>query len=86
MKASTKIKWNNVPVNVPSPRDERMMKVRTYNDITYLKGKLIEAFDALSNQATLVKQEIDSGRIDRAKNRLTLVEEYIEEFKKEINI
>jgi hypothetical protein len=51
-----------------------------------LKGKLIEAFDALSNQATLVKQEIDSGRIDRAKNRLTLVEEYIEEFKKEINL
>ena len=80
METSNKIKWNNVPVNVPSP------KVRTFNNVTYLKGKLIEAFDALSNHATLVKQEIDSGRIDRAKNRLTLVEEYIEEFKKEINI
>tara|TARA_R100000353_G_scaffold64567_1_gene50427 strand:- start:559 stop:783 length:225 start_codon:yes stop_codon:yes gene_type:complete len=74
MKTSTKIKWTNVPVNAPD------------TSVTYLKGKLIEAFDALSNQATLVKQEIDSGRIDRAKNRLTLVEEYIEEFKEEINI
>ena len=74
METPNKIKWNNVPVNVPN------------TSVTYLKGKLIEAFDALSNQATLVRQEIDSGRIDRAKNRLTLVEEYIEEFKEEINI
>jgi hypothetical protein len=40
METPNKIKWNNVPVNVPSPRDDRMMKVRTYNDVTYLKGKL----------------------------------------------
>ena len=71
METSNKIKWTNVPVDL---------------NVAYLKRKIVEAFDGLSIQATLVKQEIDSGRIDRAKNRLTLVEEYIEEFKEEINI
>jgi hypothetical protein len=79
METSNKIKWNNVPVNVPNP------KVRTFNNVTYLKGKLIEAFDALSNTARVIRQEIDNGRIDRAKQRLSEIEQYINEFKNDVN-
>lgn len=74
MKTSTKIKWNNVPVNVPK------------EDVTLVMKNVCEALDSLGKQATLAKKEIDAGRIDRAKIRLGLIEEYSELYKEEVNL
>tara|TARA_Y100000356_G_C11140398_1_gene225026 strand:+ start:98 stop:313 length:216 start_codon:yes stop_codon:yes gene_type:complete len=70
METSNKIKWTNVPVDL---------------NVAYLKRKIVEAFDGVSKTARVVRQEIDNGRIDRAKQRLSDIEKAINEFKNEVN-
>lgn len=70
METPNKIKWTNVPVDL---------------NVVYLKRKIVEAFDGVSNTARVIRQEIDNGRIDRAKQRLSEIEKYINEFKSEVN-
>ena len=69
METSNKIKWTNVPVV----------------NVVHLKRKIVEAFDGVSKTARVIRQEIDNGRIDRAKQRLSEIEKYINEFKNEVN-
>lgn len=74
MKTSTKIKWNNVPVNVPK------------KDVTLVMEKTCEAFHSLGKQASLIKQDLEHGRLEIAKKRLSLIEEYSDLYIKEINL
>ena len=69
METSNKIKWTNVPVV----------------NVVHLKRKIVEAFDGVSKTARVIRQEIDNGRIDRAKQRLSEIEKYINEIKNEVN-
>jgi len=71
METPNKIKWTNVPVDL---------------NVVHLKRKIVEAFDGVNNTARVIRQEIDNGRIDRAKQRLSEIEKYINESKKEINL
>lgn len=74
MKASTKIKWNDLPANVPT------------KDVTLVMEKACEAFHALGKQASLIKQDLEHGRLEVAKKRLSLIEEYSDLYIKEINL
>ena len=74
METSTKIKWNNVPVNVPK------------KDVTLVMEKTCEAFHSLGKQASLIKQDLEHGRLEVAKKRLSLIEEYSDLYIKEINL
>ena len=70
METPNKIKWTNVPVDL---------------NVVHLKRKIVEAFDGVNNTARVIRQEIDNGRIDRAKQRLSEIEQYIDEFKNDVN-
>ena len=74
METSNKIKWNNVPVNVPK------------KDVTLVMEKTCEAFHSLGKQASLIKQDLEHGRLEVAKKRLNLIEEYSDLYIKEINL
>ena len=74
METSNKIKWNNVPVNVPK------------KDVTLVMEKTCEAFHSLGKQASLIKQDLEHGRLEVAKKRLSLIEEYSDLYIKEINL
>lgn len=74
MKTSTKIKWNDLPATVPT------------KDVTLVMEKACEAFHSLGKQASLIKQDLEHGRLAIAKTRLSLIEKYVDLYIKEINL